>query len=101
MTPDPAGAGSSRIFTGAPLCKPIPHNSITEPMVCSKCPGSTDRDFLCEGIFQNHRLQIHYKVAVWQKSHRPITSGMSLGAQVTSSTYWSKRKQKTIATKNL
>ena len=34
--PDPAGAGTNRIETGAPLCKPTPLNSISDRIVRSK-----------------------------------------------------------------
>jgi hypothetical protein len=41
--PEPAGAGSNRMFTGAPLWRPIPENSITDAMVFSKWSGSTNQ----------------------------------------------------------
>ena len=37
--PEPAGAGSSRMRTGAPECNPTPSKSKGAMIVCSRCAG--------------------------------------------------------------
>ena len=43
--PDPAGAGSRRMVTGAPEWSPTPVNSMGAAIVCSKCAGFANKSF--------------------------------------------------------